>query len=275
MWLAARRLHDALAGDTLVRGELRVPRYADLSGRDVLEVRSRGKHLLLRLSGGLTLHTHFRMDGSWHLYRVGERWQGGPAGQVRVVLATQAWQAVGYRLPVVDLVPTEREGDVVGHLGPDLLGEDWDADEATRRLTARAGEPVGLVLLDQTVLAGLGNLYRTELCFLRGTTPWTRVADMAAPHAWVELAHRLLRANRDRAVQVTTGRSGRGERHWVFERSTCQRCGSRVGTALQGQPGRERITYWCPACQAGPAPPSRPVRDLLGPAPVGRTRYRP
>lgn len=277
MWLAARRLHDALAGDTLVRGELRVPRYAetDLSGRDVLEVRSRGKHLLLRLSGGLTLHTHFRMDGSWHLYRVGERWQGGPAWQVRAVLATQAWQAVGYRLPVVDLVPTKREGDVVGHLGPDLLGEDWDADEATRRLTARAGEPVGLVLLDQTVLAGLGNLYRTELCFLRGTTPWTRVADVATPHAWVELAHRLLRANRDRAEQVTTGRSGRGERHWVFERSTCLRCGSRVGTALQGQPGRERITYWCPACQAGPAPPSRPVRDLLGPAPVGRTRYRP
>ena len=277
MWLAGRRLDAALSGHRLVRGELRVPQHAetDLAGREVLEVRSRGKHLLVRLSGGLTLHTHFRMDGSWHLYRTGERWRGGPAWQVRAVLATRSWEAVGYRLPVVDLIPTEREGDVVGHLGPDLLGEDWDADEATRRLVDRADQPVGLVLLDQSVLAGLGNLYRTELCFLRGTTPWTRVEDVAQPRAWVDLAHRLLLANRDRAEQVTTGRTGRAARHWVFERSTCLRCGSRVGTNLMGRPGRERITYWCPTCQAGPAPPSRPVRHLLGPAPAGRTRYRP
>ena len=277
MWLAARRLDDALSGDVLARGELRVPAHAeaDLSARRVLAVRSRGKHILIRLSGGLTVHTHFRMDGTWHLYRAGERWRGGPAWQVRAVLATEAWQAVGYRLPVVDLLPTAQEPTVVGHLGPDLLGEDWDPDEAARRLSGRAGEAIGTVLLDQSVLAGLGNLYRTELCFLRGVTPWTPVGDVEDPRAWVDLAHRLLRANRDRAEQVTTGRPGRASRHWVFERSTCLRCGTRVGTALQGRPGRERLTYWCPQCQRGPAPQPRPVRALLGPRPVGRTRYRP
>jgi endonuclease-8 len=277
VWLAGRRLHQALAGEVLVRGELRVPRYAevDLSGRTVGEVRSRGKHLLTRLEGGLTLHTHFRMDGSWHLYRRGERWRGGPAWQVRALLETADWQAVGYRLPVVDLVPTVREHSVVGHLGPDLLGPDWDDAEATRRLAADPERPVGLALLDQRVLAGLGNLYRTELCFLRGATPFTPVGQVVDLDAWAPLAHRLLLANRERAEQVTTGRRGRGSRHWVFERSVCLRCGGPVGTALQGDPPQQRLTYWCPTCQRGPAPPSRPVRDLLGVRPIGRTRRRP
>src|SRR3954447_24833814 len=124
VWLAARRMHDALAGQALVRTDFRVPDLAtvDLSGRDVLEVVSRGKHLLTRIDGGLTLHTHFRMDGTWHLYPSGARWTGGPAWQVRLVLETEQWQAVGYRLPVVELLPTADEHRVVGHLGPDLLG---------------------------------------------------------------------------------------------------------------------------------------------------------
>ena len=110
VWLVARRLDDALAGDVLRRSDLRVPALAtvDLSGRRVLEVRPRGKHLLTRVEGGLTLHTHLRMDGMWHLYRQGLRWAGGPDAQVRVVLETDDWSAIGYRLPVVELVETTK-----------------------------------------------------------------------------------------------------------------------------------------------------------------------
>jgi endonuclease-8 len=277
VWLAGRRLHDALAGAVLVRAELRVPAHAtaDLTGRTVLEVVSRGKHLLTRLSGGLTLHTHFRMDGSWHLYRQGEPRRGGPDWQVRALLETDQWQAVGYRLPVVQLLETRREADVVGHLGPDLLGADWDAAESTRRLAADPDREIGLALLDQRVMAGLGNLYRTELCFLHSVTPWTRVGDLPDLEAWPALAHRLLVSNRDRAAQVTTGRAGRGSQHWVFERSRCLRCGAPVATGLQGRAPQQRLTYWCPRCQHGPAPASRPVVELLGQRPSGRTRKWP
>jgi endonuclease-8 len=274
--LAGRRLHEALSGHQLVRGELRVPRYAeiDLGGQTVTEVASQGKHLLIRLSVGMTVHTHFRMDGSWHLYRAGQRWRGGPDWQVRALLATQDWQAVGYRLPVVDLVPTASEHAVVGHLGPDVLGEDWDPDEAVRRLRADPEREIGDALLDQRVLAGLGNLYRTEVCFVLGVTPWTPVGAVDVPRA-VHLARALLMANRHRSEQVTTGRRGAASRHWVFERRACLRCDTPVSTAVQGEPTRQRLTYWCPHCQAGPAPPPRSIRELLGPRPVGRTRYRP
>lgn len=277
VWLAGRRLDDALSGHTLVRGELRVPRLGgvDLAGHDVVHVLSRGKHLLLRLSNAQTLHTHFRMDGSWHLYRRGQRWRGGPTWQVRAILTTREWDAVGYRLPVVDLLATADEHRVVGHLGPDLLGADWDPDEALHRMVADPHREIGPVLLDQTVMAGLGNLYRTELCFLLGVTPWTAVADLPEPARVPDLAHRLLMANRDRYEQVTTGRSGPGQRHWVFERSTCLRCNTPVSTALQGPPTRQRLTYWCATCQRGPAPLPQPVRRLTGVRPTGRTRYRP
>ena len=142
--LAARRLHDALAGRTLTRSDFRMPAFAtsDLSRCDVLEVVARGKHLLFRTGGGITLHTHFGMDGSWHLYRPGERWQG-PWHEVRVVLETAERVAVGFRLKTVELVPTDRESEVVGHLGPDVLGPDWDAEEALRRMMGDPGRPIG------------------------------------------------------------------------------------------------------------------------------------
>jgi endonuclease VIII len=168
VWLAGRRLHDALAGDRLTRSDFRVPQLAttDLAGRTVTEVVSRGKHLLTRVDDDLTLHTHFRMDGTWHLYRPGDRWRGGPQWQVRVLLETAAWQAVGYRLPVVELLPRDREDDAVGHLGPDILGPDWDPAEAVRRLAAQPDREVGDALLDQRNLAGIGNLYKAESLFL-------------------------------------------------------------------------------------------------------------
>ena len=278
VWLAGQRLHETLAGDVLVRSDFRVPSLAtvDLAGTTVLEVVPRGKHLLTRLSDGRTLHTHFRMDGSWHLYRPGDRWTGGPEWQVRAVLETASWQAVGYRLPVVDLLATEDEGSVVGRLGPDVLGPDWDAGEAVRRLLAAPDAEIGMALLDQRNLAGLGNLYRCEVLFLQGLTPWVRVADVPDLPALVDKGRRLLLANRGRWEQSTTGSLRYGEMHWVFERGgrPCRRCGTRIASAEQGAAPYARLTYWCPRCQLGRAPaPSRPPsrRDR----PVGRTSYRP
>jgi len=258
VWLAGRRLDAALSGEVLTRSDFRVPQLAttDLTGRAVTEVVSRGKHLLTRVEGGLTLHTHFRMDGSWHLYRHGDRWRGGPEWQVRVLLENTAWQAVGYRLPVVEVLATDREADAVGHLGPDILGPDWDADEAVRRLAADPDRELGPALLDQRNLAGIGNLYKTEVCFLAGHTPWTRVGDVPDLPRLVERALRLLHANKDTVHQVTTGDARRGRSHWVFERAgrPCLRCGTRVASADQGDPPYQRLSYWCPTCQAGPAP---------------------
>lgn len=261
VWLTARRLDAALGGGTLTRTDFRVPQLAttDLTGREVLGVVSRGKHLLLRVAGragdrdpgGLTLHTHLRMDGSWHLYRPGTPWRGGPDHQVRVVLATADWHAVGYRLPVVELVPTAAEDAVVGHLGPDLLDPDADLAEAVRRLLAQPEREIGVALLDQRDLAGIGNLYKAETLFLRRVNPWTPVAEVGDLAELVALAQRLLHANREHARQVTTGDDRRGREHWVFERAgrACRRCGTRIRVAEQGVAPRQRLTYWCPGCQ--------------------------
>ncbi len=276
VWLAAKRMDAALAGQVLLRSDFRVPQLAtvDLSGQSVTGVVPRGKHLLTRLSGGLTLHTHFRMDGSWHLYRPGDRWTGGADWQVRVVLENAQWVAVGYRLPVVELLTDE--DDAVGHLGPDVLADDWDEAEALRRLRAEPAAEIGLALLDQRKLAGLGNLYRTEVLFLLGLTPWVRVADVPDLPALVRKGQRLMLANRDRWEQSTTGSLRRGEDHWVFERAgrPCRRCGTRIVSAEQGAAPQARLSYWCPRCQLGaaPAPARAPARRDR---PAGRTSYRP
>ena len=267
VWLAARRLDDALAGRTLVRSDFRVPALAtvDVSERSVLEVVSRGKHLLLRLAAHgtqppLTLHTHFRMDGAWHLYKPGERWRGGPDHQVRVVLEVPGRVAVGYRLPVVELLPTAQEARVVGHLGPDLLANDWDdahLREAVRRLAADPDREIGVALLDQAAIAGLGNLYRLEVLFLRGLDPWCLVGDVADLAGLVGLARRLLLANRDTVRQVSTGDARRGQGTYVHGRAgrPCRRCGTRIAHGEQGSP--PRVTTWCPRCQPAVAPRPR------------------
>ena len=174
VWQAAQRLHAALAGRTLTRSDFRVPRYAtvDLTGRTVLDVTPRGKHLLTRIEGGLTLHSHLRMDGAWKVFAAGQRWSGGPAHQIRVILGTADRTAVGYRLPVLELLRTADEQRAVGHLGPDLLGPDWDPEQALANLREDPARPLGEALLDQRNLAGIGNVYKCELCFLLGVTPW-------------------------------------------------------------------------------------------------------
>jgi endonuclease-8 len=264
VYLLARRLDRALKGRLLARTDLRTPAVAtvDLSGRAVLEHATHGKHLLTRLSDDLTLHTHLRMQGSWSVVGPGKRLPSRLMGDVRVVLEAEAGPtAYGVLLPVVDVVRTSREHDLVGHLGPDPLRPDWDAGEAARRLQQDPARPVVAALLDQRLVAGLGNLWANELCFLRGHSPWTPVGavDVAA---LVGLAARALRTSVHvpGAYQVTTGNTRRGEQHWVAGRAgrPCLRCGTTVLVVeeVPNDPDRRR-TWWCPTCQPGPGPDRR------------------
>ena len=239
VYLSAKRMHAALAGQQITLSDFRLPQLAtaDISGSTIVEVVPRGKHMLMRLDDRRTLHTHFRMDGSWQVYSPGRRWRG-PTHAVRIVIATANHQAVGSRLHDVALIPTAEEVSLVGHVGPDLLGPDWDADEAVRRLLARPDREIGPALLDQRNLAGIGNLYKNEALFLRGLSPWTRLADIGDVGPVVSLARRLLVANKDRWEQITTGDRRAGQEHYVFERTgrPCRRCGTPIASTEQGDP---------------------------------------
>jgi len=228
----------------------------DLIGREVRSVVSVGKHIFLRLSPGVSLHTHFRMDGSWHLYSPGQRWRR-PDHQVRAVLATTERVAVGFRLHDLQLLPTTQETQLVGHLGPDLLDPQWTdehAIEAVRRLVSAPGRPIGLALLDQRVMAGIGNLYRNEVCFALGVSPWAPVSEVDAERT-VGLCRNLLLRNAWRPEQSTTGSLARGEQHWVYLRTNqgCRRCGSRIRSGVLGEGLDERQVWYCPSCQPGAA----------------------
>jgi endonuclease-8 len=251
VWRTARQLDEALAGQVLTCSDFRVPRFAttDLTGRTVTETVSRGKHLLTRVDGGLTVHTHLRMDGSWRI-----RPTGGYLPRdhrIRLVLGNESRQALGYQLGVVEVLPTRSEARAVGHLGPDLLGPDWDAAEAVRRLGADPDRPVGEALLDQRNLAGIGNIFATELLFLRGLSPWRPLGEVSDLLGLVELGQRLLDAHKERVGIITTGVARRGEETWAYGRAgkPCRRCGTRIRRAEQGATGEERVRFWCPACQ--------------------------
>ena len=258
--LTAATLHRALAGRKLVATDFRVPRFAnaDLTGQHVNEVVARGKHLLLRTDAGVTLHSHLKMEGAWHLHRPGQRWRG-PAFQVRAVLTTEPWVAVGFRLGICELLATDREDEVVGHLGPDVLGPDWDLAEAARRLRADPRRSIGAALLDQRAIAGPGNIWKSEICFLRGVDPWTPVGRVEDLEGMLELLKRMMEVNRTIGHQVTTGDTRRGRKHWVAERAgePCRRCGTPIRQAGQLAGGFERVTYWCPACQRSPTSRAR------------------
>ncbi|MGN9765658.1 zinc finger domain-containing protein [Micromonospora sp. SD12] len=272
VWNTARVLHRALAGARLTGSDFRVPQLAatDLTGWTVRESASRGKHLLLRLTAPpkaappptgatsstnagddagarWTLHSHLRMDGAWRAYAPGERWTARPAHLIRVVLRSARAVAVGYHLHDLALVPTAEEESLVGHLGPDLLGADWDPAEAVRRLAAHPDATISEALLDQRNLAGVGNLYKCEVLFLRGVSPWTPVRAVPDLAGTVALARKLLAANRGRWTQSTTGSLHRGQTSYVYGRRAqpCRRC----GTAIRKEELGERVTYWCPVCQ--------------------------
>ncbi len=254
VYLTAKRLHAALAGELLLRGELRHPRLVqhNLSGRTVTDVRSVGKHLFARFDDDTSLHSHLRMDGAWHLYPPGQRWRR-PAHQARVILTTARRVVVGFALHDLQLLPTDDEQHLIGHLGPDLLDPGWGgrhAELATARLVEQHDTELGLVLLDQRVIAGIGNLYKNEMCFLLGVSPLSTVGAVSAPTV-VALARKLLLRNADRPEQSTTGDLTPGRQHWVYERGgkPCRRCGERIQRVMQGDGIYARSTYFCPRCQ--------------------------
>jgi endonuclease-8 len=255
VWRTARTLDQALTGAALLASDFRVSGLAtvDLAGQVVEQTLARGKHLLTRIGADHTLHSHLKMEGSWHLYKPDSRWRR-PTHEARVVLRTEEWTAVGFALGVVELVRRADEHQVVGHLGPDLLGPDWDEDEALRRLRADPARAVGDAILDQRNLAGIGNMYKAELCFLAGVSPWLPVGEVPDLPRLVRRAKQVLEANKERAAQTTTGDLRRGRQLWVYgrDKQPCRRCGTPIRVQLQGAAARERATYWCPVCQPMP-----------------------
>ena len=255
VYRTAAKLRGALNGRVLIRSDFRVPRYAttDLTGRTVLTTVSLGKHLLTRLDDGLTVHTHLRMDGSWWIQATGTRPRRGDV--VRLILANERWQAVGVRLGVVDLLRTDQEDTVVGHLGPDLLTPGWGAEHVTRAAGNIARNPdqtIGEALLDQRNVAGIGTIWRAETLFLSGVSPYRRAGEVEDLEKIVSLAHRLLAAAKDgRGSPVTTGDQRPGRRVWVYGRAgrPCLRCGGKIVGEELGAGPYERAIFYCPACQ--------------------------
>jgi endonuclease-8 len=248
VWNHAQQLEKALAGKVLTGSDFRVPQLAtvDLTGVTITESACYGKHLLLRLGNGLTLHSHLRMDGTWRTYSPGQRWNARPPHTIRVVLKAGELSAVGYHLHELSLVRTRDETRLIGHLGPDLLGANWDAQEAVRRLRENGTVTIAQALLDQRNLAGIGNLYKAETLFLHRTSPWTPVNEVDDLPGLVDLSQRLLAANKGRWAQSTTGSLRPGEANWVYgRRGLCRKCGTPVRHTDLG----ERVTYWCPTCQ--------------------------
>lgn len=271
---AAAKLHRALAGHPLVRAEVRwgSKTIPDLIGRRTLQVVPRGKHILHRIEGGLTVHSHLRMEGSWRVVR-NERL--GPRelrqSSIRAVFGTAAQTAIGRRLGVLDIVRSSHEHTAVGHLGPDILGADWD-HAAVVQTIAVDPRPVGEVLLDQRVLAGIGTLYDAETLFLERIQPWMPAdrLDEATVLRMLQRAHRLLSAGTGHDVQSTTGSRRPGEEVYVHARSgrPCRRCASVVRVAMIGAAPRERTMFYCPTCQGGLAPGDDGHRQ----APLGHRR---
>ena len=239
---AAAHLRDALAGRPLTVCDVRVPRYAtvDLTGHTVDDVVSRGKHLFVR-AGPASVHTHLKMEGVWHVYAPGERWRR-PAFTARLLLGVDGALAVGFSLGKVEVLARGRESDAVAHLGPDLLGPDWDRAEALRRLAADPDRPIGLALLDQRNLAGVGNIFRNESCWLARVDPQARTGDVADLGFLVDEAQRILGDSAKVRIHkpMVYGRAG----------MPCPRCYTSIRTDLLGEgPTRERRIYWCSRCQ--------------------------
>jgi len=248
----AVRLHEALGGDVLTRTDFRVPAFAtaDLRGQVVGEVVSRGKHLLVRTDGHVSVHSHLGMDGGWRIYDRGERWRGR-SFEVRGVLETDRRIAVGHRLRRLEVLRTSAESEVLGHLGPDVLGPDWDEAEVVRRLAASPERATGEALIDQRVMAGPGNVYKSEVCFLAGVDPRTPVGEVQDLVTLVRLTKSLMERNRPGGRRVTTDDPRQGRELWVYGRAErpCRRCGTPIRSFTQGTPGDGRITYSCPGCQ--------------------------
>lgn len=241
---AATKLREALAGKTLTRCDIRVPRYAtvDLRGQVVDEVLSRGKHLFIRV-GEASIHSHLKMDGSWVI----GSFRGDPH-RIRIALGTADTVAYGVDLGILEVLERRLDQEVVAHLGPDLLGPDWDPQLAKANLIADPDRELADALLDQRVMAGVGNVYANELCFVLGRTPDAAVGTLADPLRMVQRARDMLWLNRNRPNRIITGNTRRGQQFWVYGRAgePCRRC----GTLIERDDSGDRIRYWCPSCQA-------------------------
>lgn len=243
VWRTAVALRTALAGKTLTRCDLRAPRFAtvDLTGETVDEVLCRGKHLFIR-AGGASIHSHLSMDGAWRIgpARVAEH-------RIRAVLRAGDVQATGVDLGLLEVRTRSEDMSAVAHLGPDLLGPDWDPVRAVENLTADPDRPLAPALLDQRNLAGIGNVYANELCFVTGIGPDSPVGAVADPQRLVRRARQMLTANLTRSIRVTTGDTRRGRELWVYGRAgrPCRRCQTPIRTAVVGR----RVSFWCPSCQ--------------------------
>ena len=273
---AAATLQRAIGGQIVTRFESVLPKLtrvdadAPLRGRTVDRVEARGKHLLIWFSGDLVLRTHMRMNGSWHIYRPGERWQR-PHRDMRIVIETAAMHAVAFTVPVAEFVTSHElaNHDVVARLGPDPLSDNFDAEEAIERMQAHGDVEIADVLLDQTVIAGIGNVYKSEVLFGARINPFARVAALTRDQLAeiVAVATRFMRANvvsgfsRTEAsggivtyagMRRTTGRADPSARLWVYGRGgqPCRRCGTPISRRKQGPFARRLLV---PACQPEPS----------------------
>jgi endonuclease VIII len=265
---AARTLDRALAGRTVTRFEsvfphlTRVDYDTPIAGHTVDRVESRGKHLLIWFSGGLVLRTHMRMHGSWHIYRPGERWQR-PRFEMRIVIETEQMHAVAFTVPVAEFVTRDalERTEALQELGPDPLDEAFDAREAARRLQERGDMEIADALLDQRAIAGIGNVYKSEVLFAGRVDPFLRVADVGAARIerLIGIAVTFMRANvvdgttativTYSGMRRTTGRADPSARLWVYGRAgqPCRRCATPIARRKQGP--HARSTYWCSRCQ--------------------------
>ena len=263
VWRAARRLHAGLAGDELTRTDFRWPSLATTSlvGGLTVEVAPRGKHLLHRVvlsgrgadDGEWTIHSHLRMDGSWRVRATTTPPQRFGRHTVRAVLATERSTAVGDSLGMLDVVRTRDEATLVGHLGPDLLGPDWDGTEAAARLS-RAPRTIGEALLDQRNLAGLGTLWTAETLWAQRLDPWATASALTRTQlsGLAERAHTLLTAAIRQRVPTSTGDTRPGREYAAYRQlhRPCRRCGTPITAGTIGTAPQARTLFFCPTCQS-------------------------
>ncbi len=265
---AARTLNKALAGQVVTGFESQLPKLSrvdhdsPLSGRMIVKVEASGKWMLMHFSGGLTLLTHMLMSGSWHIYRPGEAWQRA-AVDMRIVVKTEKIWAVAFNVPIAEFHTSDtlRRRQGFRSLGQDVLATEFDPAQSVAQLCARGDLEVGVALLTQSIMAGLGNVFKSEVCFACGVNPFLRMDELQAEQVvcLVNTARKFLLANvtdssGDRMVTYTgmrrtTGRASREERLWVYGRRSepCRQCGTPIQSRKQGSDAR--TTFWCPQCQ--------------------------
>jgi endonuclease-8 len=246
VYQTAAKLRGALEGKTLTRCDVRVPKFAtvDLTGVVVDEVLSRGKHLFIR-AGDASIHSHLKMDGAWKVNPVTRPSRAGH--RIRIILENTEFQAAGIDLGVLEILERDHDEEAVAHLGPDLLGADWEPRTAAANLVADPDRPLAETLLDQRVMAGVGNVYANELCFVTGHLPIAPVSAVRDPLRLVQRARDMLWLNRSRVNRTTTGDTRHGRDLWVYGRGgrPCRRCGTTIESDADG----ERVAFWCPVCQ--------------------------